>query len=147
MRGVSSPMRVTQEGPDGLSRYCPVRVICLEIQLCFLTGALLWPVKLRKPLLWVAWIHTKICTLLLSEKTNRYRLNRGGDRAANSALHIIAIGRLQTDDKTKEYVARRVAEGHTKMEVIRCLKRYISREVYTLLRNQNRQINSIPITA
>ncbi|EFO0819574.1 IS110 family transposase, partial [Escherichia coli] len=68
-------------------------------------------------------------------------------RAANSALHIIAIGRLRTDDKTKEYVARRVAEGHTKMEAIRCLKRYISREVYTLLRNQNRQINSIPITA
>lgn len=73
-----------------------------------------------------------------SGKTNRYRLNRGGDRAANSALHIIAIGRLRTDDKTKEYVARRVAEGHTKMEAIRCLKRYISREVYTLLRNQNR---------
>ncbi len=66
MRGVSSPMRVTQEGPDGLSRYCPVRVICLEIQLCFLTGALLWQVKLRKPLLWVAWIYIKICTLPLS---------------------------------------------------------------------------------
>lgn len=82
-----------------------------------------------------------------SGKTNRYRLNRGGDRAANSALHIIAIGRLRTDDKTKEYVARRVAAGHTKMEAIRCLKRYISREVYTLLRNQNRQVNSIPITA
>ncbi|EMR2427959.1 transposase, partial [Klebsiella pneumoniae] len=78
-----------------------------------------------------------------SGKTNRYRLNRGGDRA----LHIIAIGRLRTDAKTKEYVARRVAEGHTKMEAIRCLKRYISREVYTLLRNQNRRINSIPITA
>lgn len=82
-----------------------------------------------------------------SGKTNRYRLNRGGDRAANSALRIIAIGRLRTDDKTKEYVARRVAEGHTKMEAISCLKRYISREVYTLLRNQNRQVNSIPITA
>lgn len=47
-------MRVTQEGPDGLSRYCPVRVIYLEIQLCFLTEALLWQVKLRKPLLWGA---------------------------------------------------------------------------------------------
>lgn len=82
-----------------------------------------------------------------SGKTNRYRLNRGGDRAANSALHIISIGRLRTDDKTKEYVARRVAEGHTKMETIRSLKRYISHEVYTLLRNQNRQINSTPITA
>ncbi len=78
-----------------------------------------------------------------SGKTNRYRLNRGGERAANSALHIIAIGRL----RTKEYVARRVAEEHTKMEAIHCLKRYISREVYTLLRNQNRQSNSIPITA
>ena len=41
-----------------------------------------------------------------SKKMNRYRLNRGGERAANSALHIIAIGRLRTDDKTKEYVAK-----------------------------------------
>ncbi len=65
-----------------------------------------------------------------SGKTNRYRLNRGGDRAANSALHIIAIGRLRTDAKTKEYVARRVAEGHTKMEAIRCLKRYIPRSLH-----------------
>lgn len=80
-------------------------------------------------------------------KTNRYRLNRGEDHAANTALHIIAIGRLRTDDKTKEYVAKRVAEGHTKMEAIRCLNRYISCEVYTLLRNQNRQVNSISITA
>ncbi|EFO0656953.1 hypothetical protein DY339_25410, partial [Escherichia coli] len=66
MRGISSPMRVTQEGPDGLSRYCPVRVICLEIQLCFLTGALSWLIKLPKLPLWVAWIHIKICTLPLS---------------------------------------------------------------------------------
>ncbi|HBX5688620.1 TPA: transposase, partial [Klebsiella pneumoniae] len=57
---------VTQEGPDGLSRYCPVRVICLEIQLCFLTGALSWLIKLPKLPLWVAWIHIKICTLPLS---------------------------------------------------------------------------------
>lgn len=81
-----------------------------------------------------------------SGKTNRHRLNRGGDRAANSALHIIAIGRLRTDTKTQEYVAKRVAEGHSKMEALRCLKRYISREVYTLLRNQNRLINSTQIT-
>ncbi|AWJ98028.1 hypothetical protein C5P26_24425 [Escherichia coli] len=66
MRGISSPMRVTQEGPDGLSRYCPVRVICLEIQLCFLTGAPSWLIKLPKLPLWVAWIHIKICTLPLS---------------------------------------------------------------------------------
>lgn len=80
-----------------------------------------------------------------SGKTNRHRLNRGGDRAANSALHTIAIGRLWTDTRTQEYVAKRVAEGHPKMEALRCLKRYISREVYTLLQNQNRQINSTQI--
>ncbi|OUK47262.1 transposase [Escherichia coli] len=45
---------------------CPVRVICLEIQLCFLTGALSWLIKLPKLPLWVAWIHIKICTLPLS---------------------------------------------------------------------------------
>jgi hypothetical protein len=51
-----------------------------------------------------------------SEKTVRHRLNRGGDRAANSALHIIAIGRLRTDHRTKDYVARRIAEGHSKLD-------------------------------
>ena len=64
-----------------------------------------------------------------SGKIIRHRLNRGGDRAANSALHIIAIGRLRTDEKTKAHVARRVAEGHSKLEAIRVLKRYIAREV------------------
>ncbi|MBI6550730.1 IS110 family transposase, partial [Xenorhabdus sp. VLS] len=66
------------------------------------------------------------------------RLNRGGDRAANSALHIIAIGRLRTDTRTQEYVAKRMEEGHSKLEAIRCLKRYISREVFTLLRTRDR---------
>jgi transposase InsO family protein len=54
-------------------------------------------------------------------KTVRHRLNRGGDRAANSALHIIAIGRLRTDQRTKHYVARRIAEGHSKLDAIRAL--------------------------
>jgi len=57
-----------------------------------------------------------------SGKTIRHRLNRGGDRAANSALHIIAIGRLRTDPKTKAYVAKRIAEGHSKLDAIRALK-------------------------
>jgi transposase len=64
-----------------------------------------------------------------SGKTVRHRLNRGGDRAANSALHIIAIGRLRTDQRTKDYVARRIAEGHSKLDAIRALKRYLAREV------------------
>jgi len=62
-----------------------------------------------------------------SGKTVRHRLNRGGDRAANSALHIIAIGRLRTDQRTKDYVARRIAEGHSKLDAIRALKRYLGR--------------------
>jgi transposase len=75
-----------------------------------------------------------------SGKVTRHRLNRGGDRAANSALHIIAIGRLRTDPRTKAYVAKKVAEGHSKLEAIRYLKRYLAREVYNLIRQQHREI-------
>ncbi|GJD59743.1 IS110 family transposase [Methylobacterium dankookense] len=82
-----------------------------------------------------------------SGKTVRYRLNRGGDRAANSALHIIAIGRLRTDGRTKAYVARRIAEGHSKLEAIRCLKRYIAREVFTLITRRRQAINQPRIAA
>jgi len=64
---------------------------------------------------------------------NRYRLNRGGDRQANAALWRIAIVRLSTDPATRAYVAKRQAEGKTKSEAIRCLKRYIAREVYNAL--------------
>jgi len=80
-----------------------------------------------------------------SGKTQRHRLNRGGDRAANSALHIIAIGRLRLDAHTQVYIARRVAEGHSKLEAIRCLKRYIARELYHVLRNRHREINQTQI--
>jgi transposase len=82
-----------------------------------------------------------------SGKTIRHRLNRGGDRAANSALHIIAIGRLRSDERTKEYVARRIAGGLSKLEAIRCLKRYIAREVFTLLRSRRREINQTQFAA
>ena len=74
-----------------------------------------------------------------SGKTVRHRLNRGGDRAANSALHIIAIGRLRTDQRTKDYVARRIAEGHSKLDAIRALKRYLAREVFTLITQRRRE--------
>ena len=75
-----------------------------------------------------------------SGKVVRHRLNRGGDRAANSALHVIAIGRLRTDPKTKAYIAKKIAEGHSKLEALRCLKRYIAREVYALVHERNREI-------
>lgn len=76
-----------------------------------------------------------------SGKVVRHRLNRGGDRAANSALHIIAIGRLRTDQRTKDYVAKRIAEGHSKLDAIRALKRYIAREVFTLIRDRHKEIS------
>ena len=80
-----------------------------------------------------------------SGQTNRHRLNRGGDRAANSALHIIAIGRLRTEQRTRDYMEKRQADGLSKLEAIRCLKRYIAREVYFILRNSNRAINQTQI--
>lgn len=82
-----------------------------------------------------------------SGKTIRHRLNRGGDRAANSALHIIAIGRLRADEKTRAYVSRRIAEGHSKLKAIRVLKRYIAREVFNSIMRRNREINQTRIAA
>jgi transposase len=66
-----------------------------------------------------------------SGRTNRHRLNRGGDRAANHALHTIALTRMRHDPRTRAYVTRRRKEGLGTKEIMRCLKRYIAREVYT----------------
>jgi transposase len=68
-----------------------------------------------------------------SGRTHRHRLNRGGDRAANSALYRIVICRLRWDPRTRDYMERRTKEGMSKKEVIRCLKRYIAREIYRVL--------------
>ncbi|MHB8450681.1 MAG: IS110 family RNA-guided transposase [Mycobacteriales bacterium] len=68
-----------------------------------------------------------------SGKQARHRLNRGGDRAAHSALWRIAFTRWHHDQRTKDYVARRRAEGKTDKEIMRCLIRYIAREVFKAL--------------
>ena len=68
-----------------------------------------------------------------SGKTNRHRLNRGGDRIANNALWRIVTVRLTCHAPTRTYMARRTAEGMSKREIIRCLKRYVAREVYHCL--------------
>jgi len=68
-----------------------------------------------------------------SGKITRHRLNRGGNRQANAALYRIVIGRLAWDQRTKDYMARRTAEGKSKKETIRCLKRHVAREVYGVL--------------
>ena len=64
----------------------------------------------------------------------RRRLNRGGNRDANRALHMICVVRMGRDQRTREYVSRRTAEGKGKKEIMRCLKRYdVAREVYRML--------------
>jgi transposase len=68
-----------------------------------------------------------------SGKTQRHRLHRGGDRQLNRAIHIIAISRAKTDPETKAYLDRKQAEGKTKLEAIRCLKRHLARRIYRLL--------------
>jgi transposase len=68
-----------------------------------------------------------------SGKVVRRRLNRGGNRDANRALHMICVVRMGSDKRTREYVARRTAEGKSKWEIMRCLKRYIAREVFRVL--------------
>jgi len=75
-----------------------------------------------------------------SGRTHRHRLNRGGDRQANAALYRIVLCRLRWDPRAKAYAARRTTEGMSKPEIIRCLKRYIAREIYiALLHPQDQQ--------
>ncbi len=68
-----------------------------------------------------------------SGKTNRHRLNPGGDRQANRALHLVAVFRLGCCPRTQAYAARRTQEGRDRKDIIRCLKRAIAREVYHAL--------------
>lgn len=68
-----------------------------------------------------------------SGKTNRMRLNRGGNRQANAALYRVAIVRMRDDERTKAYAMRKTAEGKTRREIVRCIKRYIVREIYRAL--------------
>jgi transposase len=68
-----------------------------------------------------------------SGRTVQHRLNRGGDRALNRAIHTIAVCRMRSCPRTHTYAARRTAEGKTPREIRRCLKRYIARELYRQL--------------
>ena len=65
-----------------------------------------------------------------SGKTTRHRLSRGGDRQLNRALHTIALHRRQHDPATRNYIARRVADGKTRRDATRILKRYLARHLY-----------------
>jgi transposase len=65
-----------------------------------------------------------------SGRTQRHRLNRGGDRHANAAIYRVVLCRMRWDPRTRDYVQRRTTEGLSKKEIIRCLKRYLVRELY-----------------
>ena len=78
-------------------------------------------------------------------KSVRHRLNRHGNCDANRALYVLAVCRMSRDKRTRTYVAKRTTEGKTKKEIIRCLKRYIAREVYRILVSLS--LNKPPISA
>ena len=65
--------------------------------------------------------------------TTRYRLNRYGDRQLNNALYTVVASRIQYQQATRDYVARRTGEGKTSREIKRCLARYVARDLYRLL--------------
>ena len=70
-----------------------------------------------------------------SGQTKRQRLSRGGDRQLNRALHTVVLHRRQHDPATKDYIARRVAEGKTARDATRILKRYLARHLYRVMQN------------
>jgi transposase len=71
-----------------------------------------------------------------SGQTQRHRLSRGGDRQLNRALHTVILHRRHHDPATKDYIAKRIAEGKTRREATRLLKRYLARHLYRLLEHQ-----------
>ena len=68
-----------------------------------------------------------------SGRSDRHRLDRGGNRQLNLALHRLAVNKARLDPITAAYVKRKQAEGKSRMEALRCLKRYLVRRVYALL--------------
>lgn len=82
-----------------------------------------------------------------SGKTHRHRLNRGGDRQANAALYRVVICRMRWDPRTRAYAQRRTAEGLSKKDIIRCLKRLIAREIYYVLRTPTPATANLGLTA
>ena len=77
-----------------------------------------------------------------SGRNQRHRLNRGGDRQANRALFTVVLNRLTWDERTRAYMARRTAEGRSKREAIRCLKRYVALELYREIQKISVQIQA-----
>jgi transposase len=85
-----------------------------------------------------------VCPLEASSgKTIRHRLNRGANRDANRALHVILVVRMRRHEPTRDYIARRLAEGKSKNEIMRCVKRYIAREIFHALQASSRRTTQL----
>ncbi|MEU2874708.1 IS110 family transposase [Streptomyces olivoreticuli] len=69
-----------------------------------------------------------------SGRTHRHRLNRGGDRQANAALWRIVLTRLRDEPRSRSYLQRRTAEGRSRRDIVRCLKRYVARDLFGIIR-------------
>lgn len=95
------------------------------------------PERLRSESSWAHLCGVAPIPASSGKTAGRYRLNRGGDRQANSALWRIVIVRMHSDPATRAYADRRGKEGLSKKEIIRCLKRYVAREVYRQLRAES----------
>ncbi len=93
------------------------------------------PQRLRSESSWAHLCGAAPIPASSGKTAGRYRLNRGGDRQANSALWRIVIVRMSSHPATRAYADRRSEEGLSKKEIIRCLKRYVAREVYRQLRD------------
>jgi transposase len=88
----------------------------------------------------------KLCPIPASSgKTNRHRLNRGNQQA-NAALYRVVIVRMRSHQPTLDYVKKRKADGKGKMEIIRCLKRFIAREIFGYLCGARQSLTSLPKT-
>jgi transposase len=91
------------------------------------------PGRLRSEAAWAHLCGVAPIPANSGKTTGRFRLNPAGDRQANHALWRIVLSRMSSEPRTRAYVQRRLGEGKTKMEIMRCLKRYVAREVYPLL--------------
>jgi transposase len=92
------------------------------------------PERLRSEAAWAHLCGAAPIPASSGRTSGRYRLNSGGDRRANHALWRLVITRMASHQQTKTYVERRLKEGLSKKDIIRCLKRYVAREVYVYLR-------------
>jgi transposase len=95
------------------------------------------PERLRSESSWAHLCGAAPIPASSGKTAGRYRLNRGGDRQANSALWRIVLVRMRSHPATRAYADRRSKEGLSKKEIIRCLKRYVAREVYRQLRAES----------